>query len=296
MGRGFRFLKWATRSERRTSKPRQGMFGLSPHHRRLVCEPLEDRRLLSVLTVTDVSDSISDTGSLRYNLSIANAGDTIAFSSGLAGPIKVTNGILEISKPLTIQGPGAGQLTIDGTKNGIHNVFQIDAGIHNVQIDNLTITAASYDPISNSSGYLSVAGCTLSGSDGIYFDSTKGGSLTVSNSNLSNNTSTGIYRWGSGGTATVPVTITGCSISKNSGSGLYIYESATNLVTSVQGCVISGNSNYGIFTVGTLAVTGSTISGSGGCGINNGDDQGKVTLIDSTVWGNSGAASRIGAR
>ncbi len=48
MHQGFRFLQWATRSERRAGKSRQSASGLSPYHRRLRCEPLEDRRLLSV--------------------------------------------------------------------------------------------------------------------------------------------------------------------------------------------------------------------------------------------------------
>ena len=64
-----------------------------------------------------------------------------------------------------------------------------DAGIRNVQIS-LTITAGGYySPIANNPGYLSVAGCTTpdSGSlyaGGIYFDTAKGGSLTVSNQPL----------------------------------------------------------------------------------------------------------------
>jgi predicted outer membrane repeat protein len=56
---------------------------------------------------------------------------------------------------------------------------------------------------------------------------------------------------------------------------------------SVNGCVISSNSSSGIFTVGALVVTGSTISKNGSCGINSGYP-GAVTLINSTVWGNSG--------
>jgi len=48
MDRGFHLPKWAARSERRNGKPRQGTLGLSPYHRRLLCEPLEDRRLLSI--------------------------------------------------------------------------------------------------------------------------------------------------------------------------------------------------------------------------------------------------------
>lgn len=83
------------------------------------------------------------------------------------------------------------------------------------------------------------------------------------------------------------MSITGCNISNNSKTGLYTYEAATNLITSVQGCTISGNSGNGIFNVGTLTVSGSTISGNGECGI-DGEYPGTVTLTNCTVWDNSG--------
>ena len=248
------------------------------------------------ISVTSTNDS--GVGSLRAAILAAAAGDTIQFDPSLNGKtINITSGALEISKPLTIQGPGAGQLTVDGTKNGDNNVFQIDAGIHNVQISGLTVIDSSQgfsSPIANNSGYLSVAGCTLSGGGatawcgGIFFDPTSGGSLTVSNCDISNNAGSGVYIFGSAGTMVVPVTITGCRISNNTGAGgLYIYEFDTNIEMSVQSCVISGNSGDGIFSVGMLAVTGSTISGNGGGGIYNGYP-GTATLINSTVWGNDG--------
>jgi hypothetical protein len=46
MSRHLRFPKWAMRSER--SSNRQNALARSVHHRRLVYEALEDRRLLSV--------------------------------------------------------------------------------------------------------------------------------------------------------------------------------------------------------------------------------------------------------
>jgi hypothetical protein len=199
---GFRFPGWATRSNRRNTKTRHGVGGLSLRQRRLLMEPLEARLLLSV--VTNATDS--GAGSLRAAILAAAAGDTITFSAGLVGPITLTSGVLEISEPLTIQGPGAGQLTVNGTHDGIHGVFQVDAGIRNVQISGLTVEAASsYDPIANDSGYLNVASCTLSGYDGINFDAKEGGSLTVSNSNLSGNADSGIYFSGDKGAASVPV-------------------------------------------------------------------------------------------
>ena len=48
MGRGLRFPKWAAQSERRNCRSRQTTLGPSVYHRRLMCEALEDRRLLSI--------------------------------------------------------------------------------------------------------------------------------------------------------------------------------------------------------------------------------------------------------
>ena len=47
MGRGLRLPKWVQRSESRTIKPRRSILGSSPYKRRLGCEMLEDRLLLS---------------------------------------------------------------------------------------------------------------------------------------------------------------------------------------------------------------------------------------------------------
>ena len=49
MGRGFRFLKWGARSERRTIKLPRKTKGPASQNRRLLCESLEDRRLLTIL-------------------------------------------------------------------------------------------------------------------------------------------------------------------------------------------------------------------------------------------------------
>ena len=253
----------------------------------------------TAITVTSTNDS--GAGSLREAISIAVAGDTIQFDSSLSGKtINLTSGALGISKPLTIQGPGAGQLTIDGKNNGWNDVFDVDAGIRNVQIFGLTIKAGGYySPIANNGGYLTVAGCTLSGSGslytgGIYFDSTSGGSLTVSNCNLSSNYY-GIYCDGWLGTTTIRMTITDCSITKNSYSGLYISNNATNLVTSIQGCTISSNGvgdiySQGIYTVGMMGISGSTISGNGGCGVYS-EWPGTTAMTNCTIWGNFGGGT-----
>src|SRR5262249_4546764 len=88
-------------------------------------EALEDRWLPSTLTVMNNQDS--GPGSLRADIAAANPGDTINFAPSLAGQtITLTSGELSITKGLTIQGPGAGQLTVSGNNN--YRTFEVNAG------------------------------------------------------------------------------------------------------------------------------------------------------------------------
>src|SRR5262249_30624981 len=74
-------------------------------------EGLEDRTVPSTLTVTNNLDSGS--GSLRYAITHAHDGDTIAFAPGLAGQtIALTSDELAIKNSVDIEGPGASLLTI----------------------------------------------------------------------------------------------------------------------------------------------------------------------------------------
>jgi len=67
----------------------------------------------ATLTVTNTDDS--GAGSLRQAILDAAAGDTVDFNlSGCPCTITLTSGELIIDKSLTIQGPGASQLTVSG--------------------------------------------------------------------------------------------------------------------------------------------------------------------------------------
>jgi len=66
----------------------------------------------ATITVTNTNDN--GPSSLRQALTIANDGDTIR--CGVTGTITLTSGGLPINKNITISGPGADQLSIDGNQ------------------------------------------------------------------------------------------------------------------------------------------------------------------------------------
>jgi hypothetical protein len=136
-------------------------------------------------TVTNCSGSVSVAGSLPYEVANASPGDTIAFAfSGPCRTITLTSTI-DISKNLTITGPGANVLSVSG--GGSTEIFDVAGGT--VFISGLTIEAGN---ATNGGGIynsatLTVTDSTLSGdsaSRGGGIDNV--GTLTVSDSTLSN--------------------------------------------------------------------------------------------------------------
>src|SRR5262245_43822884 len=205
--------------------------------RRPRLEVLEQRMLLSMWSVIDNSDDPLDKGSLRYAIDNAPGGTTINFAPDVIGPITLTHGALKISTDLDIEGPGAGNLTIDGNKAS--TVFQISRGV-TVTIAGVTVAdgsaALSGGGIDNS-GALTVSSSIVSNNSaandggGIFND----GTLTVSSSTLSNNSSR-----------------------KADGGGLF--NSGTLTLTN---STVAGNSagrGGGLFSDGALTLTNSTLA------------------------------------
>src|SRR5262245_9616777 len=98
------------------SGPAQARTGRQPHRARPRLELLEDRTVPTTFTVTNLLDDGS-AGSLRSAINQANgtAGpDIIAFAPGLAGTVALdpTQGELDITDSLMIDGPGANDLTV----------------------------------------------------------------------------------------------------------------------------------------------------------------------------------------
>jgi hypothetical protein len=190
----------STRSRRGRAQHRSATERFRPQ-----LEALEDRCVPSTLKVTNLGDG--GKGSLRYEIAAAQTGDTIVFDKQLnGGTITLrSNHELLIGKNLTIQGPGAGLLTItSGQDIDTTRIFEIDSAT--VTLSGLTISnsrgrasAYSGDPYDGQGGgilnfgKLTISGCTVTGNSaenggGIY----NTGTLTVNNSTLSDNGLPGI--------------------------------------------------------------------------------------------------------
>ena len=213
-------------------------------------EFLEERTLLSVFTVTDNSDSPTDTGSLRYAINNEPSGTTIDFASNVTGTITLTNGALNIATNLDVEGPGSGVLTISG--NYANTVVDVGSGV-TAMIAGLTIShGSSYVGGIYNQGELTVIGSTISNNSAINVGGgifNWQGTLAVINSTISNNTSTsggGILNEGT-------FSLTDCTISNNSafyGGG--VYDQFPGTLTAVNSTIAynvvnSGGSGGGIY-------------------------------------------------
>lgn len=88
---------------------------------------------LATITVTNLHDS--GPGSLRQAIADAAPGDTIDFS--VTGTITLASGELVIDEDLTINGPGATNLTVSGNNsNRVFNITNSAAEIRNLTIAN----------------------------------------------------------------------------------------------------------------------------------------------------------------
>ncbi|KJS12800.1 MAG: hypothetical protein VR67_06245 [Peptococcaceae bacterium BRH_c8a] len=230
-------------------------------------------------TVTNTSDSASDTGSLRYAMTQAQYenGGTITFASGLTGTIQLSGPLptIGITRSLTIEGPGAENLTIDGQNQ--YRVFQFNSG--NVTIKNLTVANGKVTGSTGSTGGTwGTGGTGGTGAGGAVYNA---GTLNISGSQFSNNSVTG----GTGGTAGSA----GTGGTGGTGAGGVVYNTGT---LNISGSQFSNNSANG----GTGGTGGSYDAGGRG-GIGEGGavyNTGTLTIINSQFSGNSGTGGTGG--
>ena len=264
-------------------------------------ETLEDRLAPAIFTVTTNADAGAD--SLRAAIVAANAtaaADTITFAAALNNQTITLSGTpFNITKPLTITGPGAALLKIDA--NNASRIFNVDDNAATsiaVAIFGLTLTkgSAAGGGAIYSTETLMVTNSTLSGNTatangGVIFNNF--GTLTVTNSTLSGNTATndGGAIFNSDGTVTVTNSTLSGNTSIYKGGGI---DNDNDGRLTVTNSTLSGNTarfgDGGIKNSGTLTVANSTLAGNTAIvragGIDN-DNDGRLTVTNSTLSGNA---------
>jgi hypothetical protein len=209
-------------------------------------EALEDRWLPSTLTVTNNLNS--GAGSLRAEIAAAQNNDTIVFAPSLDGKtITLTTSELDITKNLTIQGPGTGQVAVSG--GNFYRVFEVRANT-NVSLSRLTITQGNsyYGGGIFNGGTLTVSACTLSSNHAASVGAQGGGIYIALGgvATLTNCTFVGNRAAGCGGGLFVDrgtVTLTNCTLSGNSaseGGGIYVSPSVYFFV-DLTNTIVAGN-------------------------------------------------------
>lgn len=248
-------------------------------------EVLEDRVLLTTLTVDSLADTVADDGvtTLREAIQSANnsfSSDTIVFETSLSEGTIVLDGteLPTINDNLTIEGLGAGQLTIDA--GGLSRIFRI-AGARTVGISGLTLTGGDV-------GF---------GNGGAIFND---GILTVTDSIFTGNAA---YRGGAvfnnfHRTRAVTTTIVGSTLTGNfatlRGGAIENFQDEVIISASVIHDNSTNGDGGGIHNTGTLTIIDSTLSensadslSSFGGGIYNTGTAATVEIVSSTLSGNS---------
>jgi CSLREA domain-containing protein len=217
----------------------------------------------TVNSLADTPDALASDGlcadaggacTLRAAIQQANAdpsGDVIGFS--VNGTINLTSALPTFSKSMTINGPGAEQLTVRRNSAEPYRIFVVNAGA-NVTMSGLTVSNGlaplplSGGPSQEGGGIYNAGGMALTG---VIVSGNATSNSPASATPVAPSGGGGIYNSGT-------LLMTDCNVSENTtGSAL-------------AGTGLSGGNGGGIFNNGTLIMDGSSISfnhtGAGGDG------------------------------
>jgi hypothetical protein len=204
------------------------------------------------ITVTDTNDS--GPGSLRQALADANDGDTIDFA--VTGTIGLTSGELLVDKSITISGPSADALAVDG--GGSSRVFYAGPSV-TTTISGLTIrngnAATNFGGgVYNDHSVLTMNTCQVSGNSadlggGLYnYGGSGSAAVTLNNSTFSGNSAFqggGIFNNGENFVKTT-VTVNSSTFSNNStafdGAGIYNFGAGGSAAVTLNNSTFNGNS------------------------------------------------------
>jgi hypothetical protein len=273
----------------------------------------------AMITVTNTNDG--GPGTLRQALAVAHDGDRITFA--VSGTITLTSGGLLVTKNVTVSGPGANELAVDGSQASfVFGVFpQRTASISGLSMRNAQVG------VYNNRGALSVSNCVLSDNSSAGLDNDAGqgpgaasttvtnsiignaqvgisnnrGTVSVVNCVLSGNSFAGLYNYAAGGSDGASMTVANSIISNNAGEGAINWlpsDGGGCACMTITDSVVSNNTN-GIFNIGdafpgaaSLTVANSNVSDNNKGGINNIANGGSggsatATIVSTTVSGNS---------
>ncbi len=255
----------------------------------------------SICVVTNLNDS--GDGSLRAAIAAAPAGSTITFASGVSGTLGLSND-LAITQDISIVGPGANQLTING--NGNSRVIEVDSGT--ATLTGLTITGGSLITDDALGGGVYVASgaslvlrlSTVSGNNLYAWTTGSGGGIynagttSVSDSTIANNQVMSISD-GTGGAIDNEgtLTLTNTTIAGNSAQNGYGTTTAggiaNNGTLTVTNSTIDSNPGWGLSTTSSATLANSILaqSSGGNCSGDVTDDGGNLADDDSCSWSQS---------
>ncbi|MEQ1642262.1 MAG: Ig-like domain repeat protein [Pyrinomonadaceae bacterium] len=249
----------------------------------------DDPCVVNPIVQNNLDDGV---GSLRRAVFEACTGSTITFNMGtVVSPISLSGGQIVIDKDLTVQGPGAGVLTVQNTAaaSPTSRIFAVPGGV-TATVSGLTLTG----------GNTSVAnGGAINNS----------GTLTLTNMVITGNNAGSTTSFGGGGIANQgTINLNSTTVSNNTsmggGGGLMMVNGGTTNITSSTFSGNTGNSAGAILAQsfpsgsgglpGTLTVTNSTISGNtasaatpcGGIWVNGTLSTANIT--SSTITNNTG--------
>ena len=245
------------------------------------------------------------TGDLRYALTQAQTGDHISFS--VTGTINLSSFLPMLTRNISIDGPGADILTVDGAGG---SVFAIGSGA-TVMISGLTITGGT----GNGSGIFNAGTLTLNkvtvsgnqagdptngGGTGAGIWNYSSGKLTINSSTISGNRALGNSSYNpsrGGGIANYGIlslensTVSGNSVSEGSGGG--ISNTLTTSILQVNNSTISGNAatgaaglGGGLYNLGTINISNTILAGN-----SNQDVHGALTSQGHNLVGNTSGGS-----
>jgi len=251
-------------------------------------EPLEDRRLLALYTVTNLNDS--GVGSLRGAIGLANANpgaDDIDFLSSLSGGTIALSGELQVTEALSIDaGPLTDNITLNANQQS--RIFNITAAAGNFRLAGLTMTAGR------------TAGDLSAGSGGA-IRSLSAGELYLEDSVVSGSRTTGEFAVGggifaNGAVRLVRTTISGNRVSDDDsvapGGGVFAGGNLSLFQSTVSDNSTAGEFSHGggLVSSGDMTIDQSTVSGNRTTGD---ESRGggvfatrKLTVIDSVISNN----------